>query len=349
MRKIITSLLAATLLLSMLALPAQAAEPSLRYILETDVQDVCAGERFTVTVSVEGMGYAPSYLRFYLLYDRARFAPDLTALRHGIAAQGMYALRDATGEAAKYPAGIAPADYGVLVLQWCSLPQGGSLPRLPANEATAVFTLTFEALGAMVYPGPGGNILLSGDYAAADSPWLDATPVELSQAALSIAPAPLVELAVQPGQSVVLGEGYVYGFDPAMTQQGSVSAWRDSLLPELFAVTNGSLRMEHSGKAENARLTGTGSALVADNLTGTRSKRYTVLVFGDLDGNFLVDLDDYAKAKTLTLGPVGDDLQRLAADTAAPFGELTAADVTAIYNAAIGKGLIDQSGAGQFS
>ena len=350
MRKLLAPVLALVLLAGAPLLPASAAGEALHYILEATPGEAAAGETFAVTVSLRAEGgWQPSALRFYLLYDSTRFAlQEESVQRHGLVAGGMFGFRDASGEPGKYPAGMSEAEreaYGAAVMQWCSLPEGAALPRIDAAKPTPVVTLAFLALEAMAYPAPGGIILLSADYGPADTPYLDDVPVDVSLAEVTVDPlSPPPEISVAAGQDIVIDGNYIYGFDPAMTVQGSVRQWDDSLLEQYFDITDGGkLKADHRAKPENRALAGTGTQLVLWNAKENRSHgAYTMLVFGDLDGNFLVDLDDYSKARTLAFGPVGDDPVRIAADVTEPFGIFNEADLQAIYGAAIGTGSVAQ-------
>jgi len=345
MKRFLSALCAAVLLAAMLALPAHAGGEKLFYILETSVPDTLAGAVFTLTVKLRAENIQPAALRFYLLYDSTRFALETDEAPAGLLAKGgMFALRDASGEVNKYPAAMAPAErakYGVVVVQWASLPDGAALPGIDAQEPTELISIAFRALDALVYPAPGGRFLLSADYGYADTPYFHDIPADTAQADVIVHPiAPIPEVYAADGQGIVLDGDYVYGFDPAMTVQGSVKRWDNSLLAQYFRIENdGVLSIYSDAKPENRALMGTGSQLVLWNATQTRPyESYTVLIFGDLDGNGFVDLDDCAAARALLANdPGGDSPAHLAADVCAPYGAFDAADVQAIYEAAIGK------------
>jgi hypothetical protein len=129
-----------------------------------------------LTVSLE-TGLRPTALRIYLLYDRDCFSwlPGETQ-RHGAVGEGQFGQRDATGEGNKYPTGMQAAQrqlYGVIALQWASMPQGGrDAAALDASAPLPLLTLAFEVKGEAPLDAPRGGFLIAADteYGDADTP-----------------------------------------------------------------------------------------------------------------------------------------------------------------------------------
>jgi hypothetical protein len=156
------------------------------------------------------------------------------------------------------------------------------------------------------------------------------------------------EASIVPGSGAVFDNGFVYGFDSALTQQGSSRPWNDDKLGDYLRTSNnGVFRIDHSVKPSNRTLAGTGSTVVLWNEGESRNYgRWVMVVFGDVDGNFLVDLDDYAELNAMLDGRRAAKMQpgtpwRLAADVNRD-GTVDENDLAFVYQAAIGKTVITQ-------
>lgn len=158
-------------------------------------------------------------------------------------------------------------------------------------------------------------------------------PVDVTGALLSLKPSPhSPTLEVKAGAPVVLKEfnaaqktkygysGIIYGFPESMTQQGTTTGWIDpqyaaagqpnaewlyaSQIDGYLKTTNlGVLHVSNNGKPEHKWDYGTGTnlSLYSANKTQVVAKYYFV-VFGDVDGNFIINLDDYTELKAMLNG-----------------------------------------------
>ncbi|MDR0530499.1 MAG: hypothetical protein LBG83_00300 [Oscillospiraceae bacterium] len=347
-RRALTILLLAALLLP--AIPARAADNTMYYSFEGPAA-LALGETFALQMKLKTQE-PTSFFRVYVLYDKLRLRYD-SFERKGVLAGGMFGLREADGEAEKYPRGMTAAQragVGVLVVQWAAAPAGGALPVVEADAAQSYLTLQFTLRGDA--PGGSGAVWLSDDYADPDLPYFDESrPRDLSAARYSVTAGPPPQLQILNSDIVVDNtHNYIYGFPRHYTQTGGVTPWSDEYLTQYLAASNGgSLVIDNSQKPENKGRTGTGSRVL---LMGAGQMQqygaYTLVVFGDLDGNFLVDLDDWAELKAMLAGkrpqklPSGstdvyDTPWHLAADVEGAVGVLNSADLQALYEAALGR------------
>lgn len=125
------------------------------------------------------------------------------------------------------------------------------------------------------------------------------------------------------GGVVDTANGYVYGV-PAGTED----------FTEFFTVENGSFEMvANAGGYTN----GTGATLVVKNTADEEFATYTLIIFGDVDGNAAITAADSTVAKMAALGGAvdGGAACEFAADVDGN-GEITAADSTVIKMASLG-------------
>jgi len=350
MKKRLTAFMVALAMLAGgFALPGRGLGDTLAVAFETAETRLPRGESFTLGITLAPTGADISALRLYVLYDSARFAWEAAETeRLGVVASGMFARREAGGESGKYPLGMPAADranYGVIVLQWSAEPAGGVLPAIPAGTAAHVLTLGFTVKADAPLAQPGGRIFVSTDYTYANTPWFNAgrLAVDASAGDLTVQPMPPVP-AMSTG--LTIDGGFIYGFPDDLPQVGGTSPWRDSALGQYFTVTNGGI-LELVPPDGNP-LAGTGTKLRLWNANETQLYgEYTLIVFGDIDGNFVVDFDDWAMLKAMLAGggggPVGTDPHRFAADINGD-GTIDAGDLQALYDAARGVAAISQRG-----
>jgi len=344
MKKPLAFLIALAMLAGSFALSGRAAGDALAVAFETAQTRLSRGDAFTVDVKLTPTGAGAAALRLYIVYDRTVLRWTGAAERFSLADPGMYRLREAAGESEKcpatLPAGKCAADYSVIVVQWCAVPAAGNLPAIPAGAPFHALTLDFAVRSDAPYAQPGGRIFASADYSYADTPWFYAgdLAIDVTAARLDIQPMPPVPVM---STTLTIDGGYIYGFPDGMPQVGGVKPWRDSDLGQYFTATNDGVFT--LVPPDGILLTGTGTALQLWNANGTvLCGEYTLIVFGDIDGNFVIDFDDWALAQAMPHGPVGTDPFRFAADVNDD-GVFDALDVQAIYDAARGVGTIAQT------
>lgn len=336
--------LVTALLCCMFALPGHAAPGNaLTIVMETDETALPRDTAFSVDVNLLPTGAGVSALRLYVLYDNTCFdwLPGET-VRAGLVNTGMFAQAIGSGDA-KYPAAMTAQDranYSVIVLQWAAAPAGGTLPAIAAGTTTLALTLGFRVKADAPYAQPGGRIFLSTNYSYADTPYFYAQEraIDTAGAQLTIQPMPP---APELQTNLTVSNGYIYGFPAELALFGGAAHWDDADIGSYVAATNGGVfRLAHGASSS---VTGTGTVLQLWNANETRMfGEYTMIVFGDADGNFVIDYDDWAAVQAMPTGPAGDGPFRFAADVNND-GTVDSADLQLIYEAAAGLRTIPQT------
>lgn len=160
-------------------------------------------------------------------------------------------------------------------------------------------------------------------------------PVDVLRADISIFPKPhspkLEKVASAPIEIIKFDavqaakykyDGIIYGFPELMTQAGTKTTWTDPQYaagsdPEakwlyaeeinsMLKTTNGGiLQVSNTGKGEYSHSWdyGTGTKVTLyDAAKSDTYGTYYFVVFGDLDGNFIITLDDYVEFKAMLAG-----------------------------------------------
>jgi hypothetical protein len=162
--------------------------------------------------------------------------------------------------------------------------------------------------------------------------------------------------------------GYIYGFPQILTQPGSPVRWVDpqeealkngqtvdefayaAAIQQYIAATNdGKLKITNQSKAENKGEYGTETILeLYDSGKVKAHGKYKFVVFGDVDGNFVINLDDYQELRMMLAEQraakfnAGASLRESAyhfaakASSTGTSGAVNAADLAAVYAAAVG-------------
>ncbi|MDR2524747.1 MAG: hypothetical protein LBC83_00915 [Oscillospiraceae bacterium] len=193
--------------------------------------------------------------------------------------------------------------------------------------------------------------------------------IDVAQALLSLKPRPHApSLQIKPGAQEKLQllegrpyQGIIYGFAEEMTEQGTATRWIDPQYASqdswnyaaqidgfLQATNYGVLSVSNAGKPEHKHDYGTGTkATLYDSSKTIPNGEYYFVVFGDVDGNFIVNLDDYVELKAMLAGnrpqkyTGGNDAYespyRVAANVADPGDAvLGQADLQRLYQVALG-------------
>ena len=95
---------------------------------------------------------------------------------------------------------------------------------------------------------------------------------------------------------------YIYGVDVGTAAED---------LAEYFTVVNGTFEMVAN---EVGCTNGTGATLVIKDTAGNEVAYYTLVIFGDVNGDAVVDAGDYSAVKSHTLGIELSDVYHIAAD-----------------------------------
>ena len=119
-------------------------------------------------------------------------------------------------------------------------------------------------------------------------------------------------------------KNYVYGIPAGIGEED---------LGEYLTVSNGAFEMVAN---ECGYTTGTGATLVVKDLDGKEVASYTLIIFGDVNGDAVVTATDDATVANASLGGAIDgDVYNMAADVNGD-GSVTATDSATVANAALG-------------
>lgn len=330
-KKIIGVVLALVMVLSVATVAFAAPEDNYSITFTADKTTISEGETATVEVKVTA-NFNVSAMTIPVFFDNTKVAvtaapaaTDPAELeRTVIAAADSEEYNDLT----RFYKGTTytEADHGVVALNY--LPVTGDAIRQYNNET--VMTLTVTALagasGASVIEclsttvktndNPSGTLLIAKNKsgtAVVDSEGevVDNGNVAGATTTITIAggaePADLDLTAAGTTNGVVIDknktfggqyDGAVYGF----TQAAANTFKNDKFITTNTQATNGgSLSIKTSdnkviadGKSGNF---GTGATITVLNSDGSTSKTYVVVIFGDLDGNGLINPTDYKQLK----------------------------------------------------
>lgn len=330
-KKIIGVVLALVMALSVATVAFAAPEDNYSITFTADKTTISEGETATVEVKVTA-NFNVSAMTIPVFFDNTKVSVKATPAatdpaeleRTVIAAADSEEYNDLT----RFYKGTTytEADHGVVALNY--LPVTGDAIRQYNNET--VMTLTVTALagasGASVIEclsttvktndNPSGTLLIAKNKsgtAVVDSEGevVDNGNVAGATTTITIAggaePADLDLTAAGTTNGVVIDknktfggqyDGAVYGF----TQAAANTFKNDKFITTNTQATNGgSLSIKTSdnkviadGKSGNF---GTGATITVLNSDGSTSKTYVVVIFGDLDGNGLINPTDYKQLK----------------------------------------------------
>lgn len=327
-KKVFAAMLALVLAFGGLSIAAAAAgtpngNESMQVLVKTDVDTAYSGDYITVTLHITN-NYFATNMRFPVLFSADIFElvdANLNLQKLGQLNTVPGAIgANTTGNAAFYPAGYSQQDYGVVLIQWAGDVSGGvySCYNQPTGQDAISFSLR-------VKPGAGGEgtILIPPEstlfyYQAMNDPSDFNTIYTMSKATcpMTFTPATMTVVGIAPDIEPVAGtdtvidtqRNYIYGLE-----QG---------LPNLDAY------IEPVGGATLEVIKSNGSSCGTGTLVHVLSgeitvKTYTVIIFGDVNGdsivdnndvgtmvdyeNFLVEWDPVVNAATLFAGNINGD------------------------------------------
>lgn len=299
-------------------------EQTAEFVTTVSADTVAPGE--TVTVTVTGTtNYYAAVVGLALYYDAALFdlVPDSLELMDVFGA----------GMTTKTTGTDTPGRVGaVLVVD--SLPGG----RAAVLENTEIFTfrLTAKAEGTCVLGMDAADQKtpenLDGENYCGAVPSPDVTgPVEEMGQTITFQNARVTVANANPelvGAESTTGyvddaNGYVYGVDIGAADVASYFA----------ATNNGSVKVVEN---EQGVTNGTGAKVQLLKSNGELYKEYTLIIFGDVNGDGAVSAADYGAVKNVVLGSTLSGVYAFAADVNGD-SAISAADYGAIKNCVLGS------------
>ncbi|MCQ2470992.1 MAG: hypothetical protein MJ147_03040 [Clostridia bacterium] len=157
--------------------------------------------------------------------------------------------------------------------------------------------------------------------------WTDA--VKKAMAELEAASAPEAYFVAKAGSTTIINDGsnFITGLKTALTLKE---------LKEQFLAYDG-VEVTFTKASRSARYYGTGSTVKVTYADG-KVETYTIVIYGDLDGNGIIDVSDTATAQLAAVGSPLTAAQRFAANVDG-VSRVTESDAVVISAAAAGKEL----------
>ena len=137
---------------------------------------------------------------------------------------------------------------------------------------------------------------------------------------------------VKEGSTTVIKDGYIYGLKPAMTKAAFQSNY----------ITYENVTLQYSGNS--GRYLGTGTTVkVISDLTGEKIATYTIVIYGDVNGDGQINLVDsntmaMALQKQITLSPAAKKAGKLASRST-----ISLVDYTVLQNVIRKQNTINQA------
>ena len=261
--------------------------------VKTDVSSANPGDFVTVTLNVSN-NYNATSMRFPVLFKSSVFEAlqaDLNVQKAGVMLTEVFGTLSgvATANPAVFPAGYSPSDYGAVLIQWVGSVDVGTFScyNQPAVSDCITFRLKVKAGAsgsASVFIPPESTLFY---YQAMNNP-SDANTIYTmtsSTCAMTFTPAQFTVAAAAPGVAAVAGSGavidntrsFIYGIADALA----------SLDAYIQPVGGATLQVVKSSGAS----CGTGT-LVRVVYNAATVATYTVVLFGDLNGDANIDSSD---------------------------------------------------------
>lgn len=318
-KKIIGVVLALVMVLSVATIAFAADGDAYSIAITADRTTLNPGESATVTVKLTTNYYA-SAISIPVFFDKSQVtvSAGTTTVQ-----DATIATEDSTSIQPIYDgAGLSKDDYAVRAL--VLVPEWGAALKKYANEAVMTFTVTANegATGSAVFecvsssikitPTHSNGSLYVGKNSSGTAKYdslaetVNTCDITAAKATINFAgsTADAADLALKTGaQAGVIidthktfgGEydGAVYGFERTATNTFLTNKY---LANNLEATNSGTLEfVRPNGKTSGGF--GTGSLVKVNNSDGTLSKTYVVVIFGDVDQNGLINVNDATKIK----------------------------------------------------
>lgn len=356
-KKIIGVVLALVMVLSVATIAFAADGDAYSIAITADKTTLNPGESATVTVKLTTNYYA-SAISIPVFFDKSQVtvSAGTTTVQ-----DATIATEDSTSIQPIYDgAGLSKDDYAVRAL--VLVPEWGAALKKYANEAVMTFTVTanegatgsavFECVSSSIKITPthsNGSLYVgknSSGTAVYDSlaETVNTCDITAAKATINFAgsTADVADLALKATATAGIvidtnktfgGEydGAVYGFTQAAANTFMTNAYLNN---NLQATNGGTLSYSRTIGSSGY---GTGTLITVKNADSSESKHYIVIIFGDVDGNGLINTADVTLVKSATTKPTvapENSVKRMAANTsgtnAATLRLINTADVTAV-------------------
>lgn len=280
-------------------------DESMAVTITTDKQEYAPGEDVTVTVSLK-TNFNMTAFRFPILFDSAVFeVPNLIGLTalNTTKAKGTI-MQNSLIEASKIDSTYDSSEFSCVLVQWTAVVSNSTLGCLNLPEGEESFSFKVKAKSSAA--GKSGTFFIPEEYKgfynqAIQTP-TDATTIyyiddakfakSFVSATVSVVgeTVDLVPNAAYESQAVIDKENMVvYGFEIGMSTTAE-------LKQKVIATGAGTIKV---GYTEYGLGTGSLINLVVDD---TVVKTYTVVIFGDVNGDAVIDTNDAGAVEAVSNG-----------------------------------------------
>lgn len=335
--KLIAVLVAIVLIVSIFIVGTVANAKNTSVTISVDKTELSAGESATVTVSVSA-DYPVATASIPVFYDKTLVdVSNVTATLSGYDVKNVTTDATATDSAKIYAnTGLDSAKYGFVLATYI----GGAGDTVTTLENATVFTFKITAKsnvsGNAVIKCPTESAKVEDNIegmlyfgTTTSGTTINSIPENVEGVVLTNATANVVikssGTTVVPKddkETVIDNENkYIYGITPGDNVE------------DYIKVNNGSFEIVANASGYS---NGTGATVTVKNSSGTVVDTYTIIIFGDVNGDTQVTGADYTIIKNASIGgSVSGDAENAAADVNGD-ADITGADYTVIKNASIG-------------
>ncbi len=351
-KKILTILLAVTLALSVFAVSASAAgtptgTEAMTVTITTDNETYEADATVQVRVTISSNYNVPSF-RFPIMFDAEVYElPVIIGLKSYNTCAEAGTVNYNTADTAQFiPEAYDPSAFGCVLFQWTASVVNGEIGSINNEAGELAFTFELKTKASAV--GKTGTIFIPEEsdlfyYQAIENP-ADATSfyyLDATTCAMSFVPAN----AMVVGEQVALVPNEDFG-TPAIVDEENRRIY--GLKTDILGNSEIKEFVKATGKAvirsagtEYGYGTGT---IVSLNIDAVPVKSYTLIIFGDIDGDSLSDNNDLSYVISYSAGDiVCEDANIVFAGDLTNDGVIDIGDLPVYLEITSGSVVIDQS------
>ena len=313
-------------------------------IITVDKAELSAGERATVSVKVTS-NYPIATMSIPVFYDKTLVdVSDVTATLTDYAVKSAITDTESVDPTKIYANTDIDSDkFGFVLATYI----GGAGKEVPETTDNVILTFkitaktgvsgtetikcvsqsakTDESIAGMLYFGATTN----GKSIDSIPENVDNINLEQAEANVTVSLGGTVLIANKELTGVIdTDRNYIYGIPAGTTAED---------LKEYFTASNGSFDVIAN---DSGYTNGTGATLVVKDTKGNEVAYYTLVIFGDVNGDAVVDAGDYSAVKSHTLGIELSDVYHIAADCVdavdITFPTVDAADYSAVKSSTMG-------------
>lgn len=354
-KKLFAVLLAVVLAFSVVAVGASAAgtptgEEQMTVTVSTDkgADAYEAGDTIVVTVSIACNYNVPTF-RFPVLFDKnvIEQKANIAMTAKGPCAGNGSLRNNLSPDETVFPEAYDSSEWGCILFQWTADVQNGAVNCINAPEGTAVFSFELKVKQGAVGTGtiliPAESNLLY--YMAFEDPTIATSDYYLTPETCAMTFVPANVSVAVPDVNLIPNEDYdstaivdeenlyVYGLDFGIASNNEVKE---------YVKATGGATIRSTVTEEEAYGTG---AKINLTLSGSTVKTYTMILFGDVDGDADITLIDRSLIRSFISGVAyPTDIETFAGDIGNFDGTLDLIDASIMKEAIAGTYAIDQQG-----